>query len=470
MVPGLRLEGLIRTAPDATGMAPSTPEGVAACHRSVDEVVPVARGIRSRIGRDAPETGDNRNVAHDQTIPRLPALVLGKSITALGVLRVLAGHGLKPYGVEATSDVITASRWYEPTPRRLPETSDGAELGAFLDSLAVREAVLFPCSDGWSSAVAGLPPDLRARYHASVSPLEAVDQFVDKDRFRQLVERLGIPAPRTFPIETPADLDRVAAADLQAGFLKPTNSQRHNRVFGTKGSFFESPGAARQLVEQASQGGVTFMLQEWIPGGFGKTILLDGFVDRTGTVRALMARRRLRVNPPRLGNASAAVTIPLAEAREAPDNLRTILADVRYRGAFNCEFKFDERDGRFKMIELNPRLAWFVATIASAGVDLAWMSYLDALELPVPTTTSYRLGRYAVYETPDASAIVRAWTSLKRPDGPVIRPWLRGDHALFWARDPWPFVQDMGRALRGRLIKSVGRFSRTAPAAATKVG
>lgn len=409
-------------------------------------------------------------MAHDKTGKGVPVLVLGKSITALGALRILAGHGLKTYGVEATSDIVTASRWYQPTPRRLAETSDGAELGAFLESLAMPEAVLVACSDKWTSAVAGLPPEVRARYHASVSPREAIDQFVDKDRFRLLVERLGIPAPHTFTIGEPADLDRVDAAALQGGFLKPTDSQRHNRLFGTKGAFFNSPGAARRLVEQASERGVTFMLQEWIPGGMSKTILLDGFVDRTGTMRALMARRRIRMNPPRLGNTTTALTIPIADARDAPDSVRTLLAAVGYRGAFNVEFKFDDRDGRFKIIEVNPRLAWFVATLATAGMDLPWMSYLDALEQPVPTSPAYRVGRYAVYETPDATSIVRAWTSRKRPDGPVIRPWLRGDHALFWWRDPWPAVVDVSRAVRGRASKSLGRFRRPTTASVMKVG
>lgn len=403
-------------------------------------------------------------MAHDETGRRIPVLVLGKSITALGALRVLAGHGLRTYGVEATSDIITASRWYEPTPRRLPETSDGAELGTFLESLAMPEAVLIACSDKWTSAVAGLPADVRARYHASVSPPDAIDQFVDKDRFRLLVERLAIPAPHTFTIREPADLDRVDPAALQGGFLKPTDSQRHNRLFGTKGAFFRSPQAARHLVEQASERGVTFMLQEWIPGGMAKTILLDGFVDRTGTMRALMVRRRIRMNPPRLGNTTTALTLPIAEAREAPDSLRTLLADVHYRGAFNVEFKFDERDGRYKIIELNPRPAWFVATLAKAGMDLPWMTYLDALELPVPTSPPYRVGRYAVYETPDATSILRAWTSRKRPDGPVIKPWLLGDHALFWLRDPWPAVVDVSRAVQGRVVNSFGRFRRAATA------
>jgi hypothetical protein len=125
-------------------------------------------------------------VAHDKTPRRVPALVLGKSITALGALRMMAGHGLKTYGVEATSDIITASRWYTPTPRRLPETADGAELGAFLESLALPETVMIACSD--------------------------------------------------------------------------------TRLFGTERAFIESPQAARTSVEQASERGVTFMLQEWIRG------------------------------------------------------------------------------------------------------------------------------------------------------------------------------------------------------------
>jgi hypothetical protein len=73
------------------------------------------------------------------------------------------------------------------------------------------------------------------------------------------------------------------------------------------------------------------------PGGMTATILLDGFVDRTGSMRALVARRRIRMNPPRLGNTTTALTIPIAEANDAPDSLRTLLAEVGYRGAFNVE-------------------------------------------------------------------------------------------------------------------------------------
>ena len=183
--------------------------------------------------------------------------------------------------------------------------------------------------------------------------------------------------------------------------FKPTESQLHNRHFGTKGSFVHSREEAARIVEQASGAGVTFMLQEWIPGNMSKTVLLDGFVDRDGRV-SMMARRRVRMNPPKLGNTVTAVTIPLEDVREATTALRLLLAEVKYRGIFNVEFKFDERDGHFKIIEVNPRPAWFIATIAKAGMDLPWMSYLDAQDLPVPESAGYRVGRYGVYELQDA--------------------------------------------------------------------
>jgi D-aspartate ligase len=391
---------------------------------------------------------------------RPPVLILGKSITALGVLRVVAARGIESYVVDATSDIIIRSRWYRPAERTLPETPDSDELASFLESLQVSRAVLIACSDKWTHAVAGLPKETLQRYPASIAPAEAVAQFLDKDRFRALVDRLGIPHPRSLPLTGPADLDLASDEDLANGFLKPTDSPRHNLVFGTKGSFARSRDAAARVIERGNAAGITFMLQEWIPGDITTTVLIDGFVDRKGTIAAMIARRRLRMNPPRLGNTTADVTIPLAEVSEVVPGLRKLLAEVAYRGIFNVEYKFDERDGHFKIIELNPRAFWLIGHIAKAGVDLPWMTYLDAQELPVPAPAPYRPGRYGLYETPDATAIARAWSSFHRPEGPILKPWLTGDHALFWWSDPLPAVADLWRALRGRMRGTFGRFGR----------
>jgi predicted ATP-grasp superfamily ATP-dependent carboligase len=397
---------------------------------------------------------------------RKPVLILGAHIAALGVLRVLARRGIPAFVVDDTTNIITRSRWYRPAERTLPETSDPAVLAGYLRSLDLPGAVLIPCSDRWALAVAGLPADLHVRFPASIAPYDAVAAFVDKDRFHALTDRLDLPRPRSIPIARPADLDLASDEDLANGFLKPTESQRHNQVFKSKGSFVGSRVEAVRLVEEAAAAGITFLLQEWIPGDMSRTYLIDGFVDMTGAITAMAARRRVRMDPPRLANTCCDVTIPLADVEACMPVLRTLFDAVGYRGIFNVEFKLDSRDGRFKIIELNPRPFWLIGHIARAGVDLPWMSYLDAQGLDVPTAAHYEVGRFGMYEIPDATAIARAWRAGRRPEGSILGPWLRGDRAMFWWRDPLPAVAGIA-GIVGRRVRRRDDVEAANPAPAT---
>src|SRR5919107_2610995 len=105
---------------------------------------------------------------------RLPVVILGNHITATGVLRTLVRRGIEAHVPQETSDIITRSRWYRPTPERLPETGDSPTLAAFLDRLPLESAVLLASGDRWTAAVAGLPPDTRTRFPASVPPRDSV--------------------------------------------------------------------------------------------------------------------------------------------------------------------------------------------------------------------------------------------------------------------------------------------------------
>lgn len=399
----------------------------------------------------------------EQPVPRVPVLIFGSHIAALGVLRTLARRGIECYVVDETSDIIVRSRWYRPAEPKLAETSDSGELDAYLQSIRLPRAVLIACSDSWSLAVAGLPAATRERFPASVPTRETVEQFVDKDLFRALVDRAGIPHPRSVFLRGPADLDQIADAELKNAFFKPTDSQLHHRQFGNKGSFVESHEAAVRLLERAREAGVSFLLQEWIPGDMAATVLIEGFVDRKGQIAGMVARRRLRVSPPMIGNTVSSVTIPLAEVEGATASLRRLLAEVAYRGAFNVEFKFDVRDGQFKILELNARPAWYIATIVSAGLDLPWMIYLDAQGLPVEAPTSYHVGRYGMYEFRDAAAVMLALRSLRRPEGPVLGPWLWGDHTVFWWRDPLPAFGGLSKVVAGRVSRARDKLRRRPP-------
>jgi D-aspartate ligase len=381
----------------------------------------------------------------------VPALILGSGLTGLGVLRLLASHAVPTYRVGVGRDMVARSRWYQPAPRLLDETPDGDRLADYLDSLALDRAVLIPCSDAWTRAVSGLPDDIRERYRASVSTRSSVEELVDKDRFRVLLARLDLPRPRGFLLSDEADLAAASDSEISSGFLKPTDSQLFSSRFGCKGFWARNRREASQRIREARDAGVVLMLQEWIPGDASHIVQIDGFVDRHGELLGLLARRRIRMEPPRLGNTSSAVTIPATEVAQPIAVTRKIIEAVRHRGVFSAEFKFDARDGQFKILEVNARPYWYIAQTAAAGLDLAWMSYLDALDLPVPRISSYRLGVYGVYEINDARALWRSWSSHRRQDGPVLRPWLMGHRLLFWWRDPGPALMVLRAALRRRV-------------------
>ena len=64
------------------------------------------------------------------------------------------------------------------------------------------------------------------------------------------------------------------------------------------------------------------------------------------------------------------------------DNVDAALRLLRafdFHGVSQVEFKRDPRDGRYKLMEVNPRLWLWHGLAASLGVDFARIAYLDLL-------------------------------------------------------------------------------------------
>src|ERR1035441_7515271 len=80
-----------------------------------------------------------------------------------------------------------------------------------------------------------------------------------------------------------------------------------------------------------------------------------------------------------------------AEADQLCDGF---LRSIGYIGLCEIELKRDQRDGRVKMIEANPRYSVTADAAPYAGVDLGWLHYLDLIGQPVvpvlPSTRDFR--------------------------------------------------------------------------------
>jgi predicted ATP-grasp superfamily ATP-dependent carboligase len=385
-------------------------------------------------------------------MPAAPALVLGQGLTVLGTVRCFGRAGVPVYVLTEPDPLASRSRWFRQIPGLVLGAGEYGGLAGVLARLPLDRGVLVPCSDRWAEAVGRLDPELRERFPTVVPGPEVVAVLVDKGRLEPALETAGVPHPQTFPVATRDHLDRVPDDVLARGFLKPRDSVGFYRTFGVKAFDFRGRQEAEELLGRAEEAGLSLLLQEYIPGRADQHYFIDGVATRDGRVPVLFARRRLRIHPPRFGNSSAVVSVPLAEVQDAVDSLRHLISRLGLHGIFSAEFKRDARDGRCKLLEVNPRPWWYVEFAANCGADVCVPAYRDALGLPVVAPPAYRRGARLVYPYYDWQAwrlgdrdqtslweLARFWCGARQAE------WCWDDPAPGWSALGW-----LGRAWLGR--------------------
>ncbi len=111
------------------------------------------------------------------------------------------------------------------------------------------------------------------------------------------------------------------------------------------------------------------------------------------------------------------------------------LAAVGYQGVVDLGWRYDARDGRYKLLDVNPRIGGtFRLFVASNGMDVARALYLDLTGQPVPAAAA-RDGRKWLVEPNDLQASLLYWREGTLTPGQWLGS-LRGvEEAAWFARD-----------------------------------
>jgi predicted ATP-grasp superfamily ATP-dependent carboligase len=386
-------------------------------------------------------------------------LVLGEGVTALGAIRALRRAEI-PFCVASEADsVVRQSSCYAGLPPGMRPVTRPEQLEAWLSELPEGQFFLLPCSDAWTSAVASLPPCVDGKWTSSVAGADAITTLTDKDRFRAAMEKLDLPHPRTFALDNSEAIESLPPEALEYAFLKPHNSQAFFACYGVKGIFVHDRSAAREAFQKASRAGFGMVLQEYVPGPATNHYFVDGYRPHENGVSRLLARQRLRMYPPDFGNSTDMVTIPIEDVTPAVETLDTLFSSIGYSGIFSAEFKLDERDGKFRLLEVNCRPWWYVGYADSCGLHVCQYAYQESSGQPMAPYTSYQLGRRCVYPLFD-------WSARKiniREGVPeqgilaTLHNWVTGIQPVFSWSDPRPALGVFWRHLGDYVTKPFRR-------------
>jgi predicted ATP-grasp superfamily ATP-dependent carboligase len=133
--------------------------------------------------------------------------------------------------------------------------------------------------------------------------------------------------------------------------------------------------------EMETQESPNLMLQEYLPGGSRTVWMFDGYFDDESNCLFGLTANMIRQYPANTGVTSLGVCITNDIVAK---QTRAFMKALGYRGPLDIGYKYDERSGQYKAIDVNPRIGrTFRLLVDSAGMDVARALYLDLTGQPV---------------------------------------------------------------------------------------
>lgn len=389
---------------------------------------------------------DTEQIRIDTTTPVV--VLSAKSHGSLGIIRSLGRLGVPVIAVD--SDPRGPASYSRYLRRRsvldLAEASPDTlieHLGKVGAAIG-RPSVLIPTWDETAVVVAERREELAEWFLVPKQPRGLAPRLSDKRAMAALAIEHGVPTPN---IVVPTDVDDAARFAETAVFPVMLKGIDGNRLYARTGRKMVLVHDPSELVTWfkalEDPEGPNVMLQEYIPGGDDTVWMFNGYFDEASEARLAITGQKLRQSPVYTGATSLGITRPNAEVEAMT---RRWMKALGYRGILDIGYRFDARDGQYKVLDVNPRIgATFRLFLADSGLadgslDVARALYLDLTGQPIPEAQP-RYGRKWMVE----KDLISSWR-YHRDGRLTARGWLgslRGieEFGYLAKDDPRPFAR-----------------------------
>jgi D-aspartate ligase len=346
--------------------------------------------------------------------PTVPAVVLKLTSNVmhhggLGAIRSLGRAGVPVYGVHerlrapaASSRYLTGRFLWNPDPADLQQVTQGLVLIA---ERIGRPAVLIPTDDAGALYLAEHGSELRRWFLFSDPPADLPRRLADKYSLYQVCREMEISCPQ---VSLPDSLDQAREFALSAGYpliAKLAAPWLSGGALPTTSIVRDADGL-EGLYQRCAQCGVRLMLQEFIPGGAGHDWFFHGYCNASSDCHPAFTGVKVRSFPIGAGGTTFGRSVANEKLREL---MTQLLARLKYRGIMDLDIRLDARDGKYNLLDFNPRLgAQFRIFRDTAGTDVVLAAYRDLTGQDVPFGEQLN-GRTFMAESYDPLSMLAHW-------------------------------------------------------------
>ncbi len=237
-----------------------------------------------------------------------------------------------------------------------------------------KKIILMGCGDNYVEVIIKNRAQLGENIITPYVDEELMDRLLTKLEFYRICDRYGIDYPGTFIYDSSMQDDFV----LPFGFpviVKPSNGIKyweHNFDTQKKVYKLKSADELNQVIKQIYQSGYDdkLIIQDFIPGDDSQLRVMICYSGRDKKVKLMsLAHVMLEEHTPHgLGNTAVLMNEYNAQLSEM---LRRFLENVGYTGYSTFDIKYDHRDGKFKVLEVNLRQGRSNYYVTGSGNNLA---------------------------------------------------------------------------------------------------
>lgn len=386
----------------------------------------------------------------------------------VGAIRSLGRLGVPMYA-------ITEDRWTPAAHSRYLRrafawpTTGAEEPAALVDGLLGigrrigRPAVLIPTDEEAAVLIAEHQKELAELFlFPSVAP-ELPRRLASKQGLHELCVEHGVPSPAAAFPETYADVEDFARHARFPVVAKNREAFVRRRSPAVPGTTRIEDRAHLLALARGWGDRPGVILQEYLPREQAEDWIVHAYFDENSSPLALFTGVKVRSWPPHAGMTANAYVVDNPELAALAEQF---VKRIGFTGIVDLDLRFDRRDGRYKLLDFNPRMgAQFRLFESEAGIDVVRAQHLHLTGRRVPEGEQ-RAGHRYVVENIDLPALLAyrrsGYTTPHAPERPAGTEyaWVAGD-------DLRPFFTMMARFV-GPGAQHLYRLWRSSRRAVTK--
>jgi D-aspartate ligase len=346
------------------------------------------------------------------------AIVFSPGSSGLGIIQILHANGVPCIAMDCkrlwgTRRIGTYSRYADYVQCPDPLDSERLFIEFVYDFCRKQTAkpVLFPTLDHWAVCLARHKDLLQEVSLPCAGNPEAVELFVDKERFYERYapaagpqSRQSVRVPATWSWEDISSLkdipfpiaakpkSKLSLSDPESGGLLRNISIPGEKL---RLNVLENHSSLKDFLianRQYSQG---LLFQEYIPGMADSMYSVGIYANSRAEILGVFTGKKIRGYPALYGDCTVGINHAVPES--ALDMVKTIVSETGYSGIAEFEFKENADTGEFVLIEVNPRPWSWIGITGACPDNLPLIAYRDLCGGPVPTQEKKQANGQVLY-------------------------------------------------------------------------